>query len=67
MKQRALAKLEGAVLRPVDIGAGQVGRQKVGGELQTMKIALDTLGEHLDCARLGQPGCALYEHVAVAQ
>jgi hypothetical protein len=67
VKQRPLAELERTVLWPVDIGAGQIRRQQVGRELQPVKIALDTLGQHLDRARLCQPGRPLHQQVAVAQ
>ena len=67
VKQRALAKLEGAFLRAVDIGAGQVGRQQVRRKLQAMKITLDALGQHLDRAGLGQSRRALDQQMPVAQ
>ncbi len=67
MKQRSFAKLECAFLRAIDIGAGQVGRQQVGSELQAMKIALDTLGQHFDRACLGQAGRAFDQQVTVTE
>jgi hypothetical protein len=67
MKQRALAEFECAFLRTVDICTGQVGRQQIGRELQTMEITLDTLGKHLDRARLGETGGTFNQQVTIAQ
>ena len=67
MEQRSLAKFEGALLRAIDIGSGEVGRQQVGRELQSMEIALDTLGKHLDRTCLRKPGSTLDQQVAIAK
>ncbi len=67
MEQRALAKLERALLGPVDIGAREIGRQQVRRELQAVEIALDALRQHLDGAGLGQPRRTLDQQVTVAQ
>ena len=66
MEQRARTKLEITLLVTIDVGTNQVGGQQVGCELQPVEIALDTLGEHLDRARLGQPRGPLDEQVTVA-
>ena len=67
MEQGAALELETAVLRAINFGAGQIGRQQIGGELHPVKVALDALAEYLDCARLGQPGRALHQQVAVGE
>ena len=67
MEQRPVLKLEAAVLGPVYLGTGEVGGQQVRGELHAMKITLYAIAEHLDCARLGESGCALDEQVTVRQ
>ena len=67
MEQRAALKLEAAILRAVDLGTGQVCRQQVGGELDTVKIAFDAFAEHLDRARLGKPGSAFDQQMTIGQ
>ncbi len=67
MKQRPLAEFERALLRSIDIGAGEVCRQEVRRELQAVEIALDALGEDFDGAGLGQPRRAFHQQMAVAQ
>ena len=67
MEERPLPEHERAVLRPIDLGAREIGRQKVRRELQAMEIALDAVAQHLDRARLGKPRSAFDEQVAVAQ
>ena len=66
-KQWPLAKLEGAFLRAVDVRTGQIRRQQIRRELQTVEVALDAFGQHLDRTRLREPRGALYQQVAVAQ
>ena len=36
-------------------------------ELQTMEVTLDTLGKHLDRARLGETGGTFNQQVTIAQ
>ena len=36
-------------------------------DLNAVKVAVDALAEHLDCPRLGQPGCALHEQMTIGQ
>ena len=67
MKQRPLLKLETARLLAVDLGAGQISRQQIGGKLHPVKITLKRRGQHLDRARLGQPRRALDQQMPVRQ
>src|SRR5690606_4268838 len=67
VEQRTLAELEAAVLRPVDLGAGEVGRQQVRRELEAVEIALDAFRQHLDGAGLGEARLTLDQQVPVAQ
>ena len=67
MKQGTALKYETAVLGTVNLGAGEVGRQQVRGELDAVKIALDTITERLDRACLGEPGRAFDEQVTIGQ
>ena len=67
VKQRSLSKFESAFLRPIDIGTREIRRQQIGRELHTMKIAFDTLGEHLDRTRLCEARSSLHEQMAIAQ
>ena len=67
MKQRAALKLEAAVLRAEDLGAGQVGREQVGGELDAVKAAFELLGQLTDGAGFGQARSPFDEQVAIGQ
>ena len=67
VEERPLAKHERAVLRPVDLRAGEIGRQEIRGELQAVEVALDAVAQHLDRAGLREAGRALHEQVAVAE
>ena len=67
VEQRALAKHERAVLRPVDLRAREIGGQQVRRELQPMEVAFDAVTQHFDRTRLGKPRSAFDEQVAVAQ
>ena len=67
VEQRALAKLECALLRPVDVGTCQIRGQQVRRELQAVEIAFDTLREYLDGACLGEARRALNQQVPIAQ
>ena len=67
VEQRAFPEHERAVLRAVDLRAGQVRGQQVRRELQAMEVALHAVAQHLDGARLGQTRRALHQQVPVAQ
>src|SRR5690606_39825492 len=67
VKKRTLAEHERAVLRPIDLGAGEVSRQQIRRELQAMEVALDVMTQHLDRARFRQARRALDEQMPVAQ
>ena len=67
MEQRALAKHERAVLRPIDLRAREIGGQQIRRELQAMEVAFDAVAQHFDRARLREPRRAFDEQVAVAQ
>ena len=63
----AALKGEGAVRRPVDLGAGEIGGEQVGGELHSVKGGVDVGRELFDGARLREPRCALHQQVPVAE
>ena len=67
MEDRAGLEFEAAVLRAPDLGAGQVGRQQVGRELDAGEIGLQPRGQRADRAGLGQAGRAFDQQVAVGQ
>ena len=67
MEQRAALELERTVLGPVDLGAGQVGGQQVGRELDPVKIGFDAVAQHLDGAGLRQARRAFNQQVSVRQ
>ena len=51
----------------VDQGAGHVGRQQVGGELDAAELAVDSLGEGADRQGLGQARHAFEQDVPVGK
>ncbi|MDT4853115.1 hypothetical protein FQZ97_873690 [compost metagenome] len=67
MEDRPLLEHETAGFRTIDLGAGDVGGQQVGGELDAMKFRLDTFGQFLDRLGLGQPGRAFDQHVTIGE
>ena len=67
MKQRALLERETTVLRTVNVGAGQIGRQQVGSKLNTLKLAFDSIGQRFDRAGLGQARRALDQDMSVGE
>ena len=67
MEQRPALEHEALVLRAVDLGAGEIRGQQVGGELHAVEAALDTCAERLDGGRLGQPRRALDQQVTIGQ
>jgi hypothetical protein len=56
-----------AGFRAIDLGAGNVGRQQIRGELDAMELGFDALGEFFDRFGLGQTRRALDQHVAVGE
>ena len=67
VEQRAALELEAAGLRAEHVGAGEVGRQQVGGELHAMEVRLDARRQRLHRRGLGQARCALDQQVTVGQ
>ncbi len=61
------AHVEGAGGGPVDLGAGQIGGEQVGRELDAAKREVERLGQGADGPGLGQAGHALDEHVTAGQ
>ena len=51
----------------VDLTAGDVGWQQVRGELDTVKVAFEVVGEGLDGGGFCQAGSALNQQVAIGQ
>ncbi|KPY58311.1 hypothetical protein ALO94_200270 [Pseudomonas syringae pv. spinaceae] len=62
-----LLEHEAAGFRAIDFRAGNVGRQQVGGELNTVELRFDAFCQFLDGLGLGQTRCALDQHVAVGE
>ena len=54
-------------LRPIDLGAGEVGGQQIRRELHAVEIAFDARGEFLDRGGLGETRRAFDEQVAVGE
>jgi hypothetical protein len=67
VENRPALEFESAFLGAVDLGAGQVGRQQVRGELDAVEIAFDAVGQHLDGGGLGQARRAFHQQVAVTE
>ncbi len=67
VENRPLLEHEAAGFRTIDLGAGDVGRQQVGGELDTVELRLDAFGQFLDGFGLGQARRAFDQHVAVGE
>lgn len=59
--------IEGAVIRAVDAGPYEVGRDEVRGELNALEAAAEDIGDRLDGERLGEPGYALDEEVTAGE
>jgi hypothetical protein len=66
-EDRALAELEGAVLRAVEAAAGDVGRQQVRRELHPAEHAVDAAGQALGQRGLAGARYVLQQHVAAGQ
>ena len=56
MKQRPFDKTETALLRVVNITAGEVAGQQIGGELNALKPGMHGTGQRLDRRGFGQAG-----------
>ena len=67
MKHRPFLELEAAVLRPVDVGAGEVGGQEVRRELDALVGEVDGVGQRLDGLGLGKARRALHQQVTIRE
>lgn len=67
MEDRPLLEHEAAGFRAVNLRAGDVGREQVGGELDAMELRFDAFCEFFDGFGLGQARCPFDQHVAVGQ
>ena len=67
MEDRPLLEHKTAGFRAIDLGAGNVGREQVGGELDAVKLGFDAFGQLLDRFGLGEPGGALNQHVTISE
>ena len=66
-EDRALASDEPLLVLVVDQRADEIGRQKVGSELNTLKVEVDHLRQRLDGQRLRQARDALEQNVSARQ
>ena len=66
-EDRPLARVKIRGLRVEDHGAGQVGRQQVGGELDALEVQVGDPGQGLDGQRLGQARHAFEQDVPRGQ
>ncbi|MOA15089.1 hypothetical protein D3C78_1352290 [compost metagenome] len=67
VEDRPLLEHEAGGFRAVDLGAGDVRRQQVGGELDAMEVGLQAGGQILDRLGLGQAGRAFDQQMAVGE
>ena len=67
MKYRPTLKFECAFLRPEYLGAGQIRRQQVRGELDSVELTFNTLSQHFDGCGLGQAWCAFHQQVSITK
>ncbi len=67
MKNGPFLELEVSGLGPVNLAAGDIGRQQVRRELDAVKVALEMVGQGLDGCGLGQPGGAFHQQVPIGQ
>jgi hypothetical protein len=67
MKQRPWLEMEGALLRPIHLGTGQIARQQIRRELNAVKVRFDTFTEHPYGPGFGQSWRPFHEQVPVAQ
>ena len=66
-KNGAGLKSETPVLRPIDIGAGNITGKKIRGELDPVEVPLNAIGQALDRLGFSQAGRALDEQMTVGQ
>ena len=66
-EQRTATELEAALLLVVEEGAGDVGRQQVGGELHPREVQAQHPGQAPRRQGLAEPGEVLEQHVALGQ
>ena len=62
-----MLKLELSGFSSVNLTAGHIGWQQIRGELDTVEVAFEVVGESLDGGGFGQAGSALYQQVAISQ
>jgi hypothetical protein len=67
VKNGSRIEAEAAVVGAIDLGAGQVRRQQIRRELDTVKVCLDPSGQGLDGAGLGDTGRTLDQQVPVGK
>ena len=67
MKDRTLLEGEAGGFRAVDLGAGDIRREQIRGELDAMELAFDAFGQLLDRLGLGQTRCAFDQQMAVGE
>jgi len=65
VEQRAFDEFELALV--INVGAGEVARQQVGGELDAAEAAVDGGGERFHRGRLGQARQAFDQHVTIGE
>ena len=66
-KDRSLADIKLATAGVIDRGADEIGGEKIGSELDTFEGEIQSTGESIDGARLGQARHSLYEDVTAAK
>ncbi|MNM83064.1 hypothetical protein D3C81_951100 [compost metagenome] len=67
MEDRPGLEFEAPFLRPPDIGTGEIGRQQVGGELDTRKTGIHPRRQRPDRRGLGQARRAFDQQMAIGQ
>ncbi len=67
MEDRAGHEFEASFLRAPDLGAGEVGRQQVRGELDAGEVRLQARGQGTNGGGLGQAGRAFHQQVAIGE
>jgi hypothetical protein len=67
VKDRTAVEAEAAIVGAVDLGAGQVARQQIRGELDPVEIGLDPGGEGLDGTGLGESWGTFHQQMAVGE
>jgi len=61
------AQLVGPLVLLIHLGAGHIGGEQIGGELNAAEAGIECLGQRLDRAGLGGAGQAFKEYVAIGQ